>query len=511
MKLIKKIAAIMFALMMVFSLSTNAKAVTNSGSTQDNNTGTIKITNPKQGHTYKLYRILELDSFSYEDDSKETGNYSYRLRTDEEGAKWKEFIEKNAKDAGYIAFDDQGYVIKGNNSGDTDYVNFAKEAIKYANDNGITPDETKDASNSDLIEIRGLKLGLYAVDSTVGALCGLTTADTITEIQEKNEVPTIIKKVNNKASNESGWSSRSFANIGDEIEFKTTLTVQKGAENYILHDTLDKGFTLNQESIKVAKKDGSELQDGTDYTLTYNDNKGSDTTPCSFHIEFKSPFYNGLNPGDEYTITYTAILNKDAYIGHNDKDNYNGNKNTTWLAYGDSRTGNKITNTYTYQIPVFKYTMNGSVEKGLKDATFILSKDKQGTQKVSFVKLDAEGECDVYRVAIAGETGVDSITTNSSGKFKLVGLSDTYYLTETKAPKGYNKLTKPLKIYVSEGNSIRVDDSTQLRTDVKVLNKSGKLLPSTGGAGTTMIYLIGGALVLGSGIVLANKKRAKAK
>ena len=89
MKLIKKIAAIMFAFMMVFSLSTNAKAVTNSGSTQDNNTGTIKITNPKQGHTYKLYRILELDSFSYEDKSKDTGNYSYRLRTDAEGAKWK--------------------------------------------------------------------------------------------------------------------------------------------------------------------------------------------------------------------------------------------------------------------------------------------------------------------------------------------------------------------------------------------------------------------------------------
>ena len=355
-----------------------------------------------------------------------------------------------------------------------------------------------------------MDLGYYLVDSSVGALCGLTTADTTTEIQEKNEVPTIIKKVNNKASNESGWSSRSFANIGDEIEFKTTLTVQKGAENYILHDTLDKGFTLNQESIKVAKKDESELQDGTDYTLTYNDNKGSDTTPCSFHIEFKSPFYNGLNPGDEYIITYKAILNKDAYIGHNVTDN-SGNKNTTWLEYGDSQTDKKITNTYTYQIPVFKYTENGSVEKGLKDATFILSKDPQGTQKVSFVKLDAEGEYDVYRVAVAGETSVDSITTNSNGKFKLIGLSDTYYLTETKAPKGYNKLTKPLKIYVSESNSIRVDNGLPQSTDVKVENKSGSLLPSTGGMGTTLIYLIGGALVLGSGFVLVNKKRAKAK
>lgn len=510
MKLIKKIAAIMFAFMMVFSLSTNVNAVTTSGSTQDNNTGTIKITNPKEGHTYKLYRILELDSFSYEDDSKVTGNYSYRLRTDAEGVKWKKFIEEDAKNAGYVSIDTNGYVTKGSKSSDADYADFAKAAIKYAIANGITPDKKETANNTNPLEITGLRLGFYAVDSSVGALCGLTTADSTTEIQEKNEVPTITKKVNNKASFETGWSSRSFANIGDEIEFKTTLTVQTGAENYILHDILDKGFTLNQDSIKVTKNDGTELRKKTDYTLTFGNNKGSDTTPCSFHITFESPFYTGLNPGDQYIITYTAILNKDAYIGHNQTDN-SGNKNTTWLTYGDSQTPNETTNTYTYQIPVFKFTGQGSDEKGLSGATFELSKDKEGTQKVSFVQLKAEGEYDVYRVATAEETGVNSITTNSSGKFKLVGLSDTYYLTETKAPKGYNKLTKPLTIYVSEHNMIRVDGGSLQSSDVKVKNESGSLLPSTGGMGTTLIYLIGGALVLGSGFVLANKKRAKAK
>lgn len=511
MKLIKKIAAIMFAFIMVFSLSTNVKAVTTSGSTQDNNTGTIKITNPKEGHTYKLYRILELDSFSYEDDSKDTGNYSYRVRTDAEGVQWKNFIEEDAKKAGYVKVDTNGYVTKGVKSSDADYADFAKAAIKYAKAKGITPDKTEPANNTNPLEITGLKLGFYAVDSSVGALCGLTTADSTTEFIEKNEVPTITKKVNNKTSLEAGWQSRSFANIGDEIEFKTTLTVQKGAENYILHDILDKGFTLNQDSIKVTKDGGAELQKDTDYTLTFGDNKGSDTTPCSFHITFENPFYTELNPGDQYTIAYTAILNKDAYIGHNETDNSSGNKNTTWLTYGDSQTKNETTNTYTYQIPVFKFTKQGSAEKGLADATFELSKDKEGTQKVSFVQLDAEGEYDVYRVATVGETGVDSITTNGNGKFKLIGLSDTYYLTETKAPKGYNKLTKPLTIYVSEQNMIRVDGGSLQSSDVKVKNESGSLLPSTGGMGTTLIYLIGGALVLGSGFVLANKKRAKAK
>lgn len=510
MKLIKKIAAIMFAFMMVFSLSTNVKAETTSGSTQDSNTGTIKITNPKVGHTYKLYKILELDSFSYEANSKDTGNYSYRLRTDAKGAEWKKFIEEDAKNAGYVSIDTNGYVTKGSNSKEADYVNFAKSAIKYAKDKGIVADKEVKADNTNPLVITELKLGFYAVDSSVGALCGLTTADSTTEISEKNEVPTIVKEVNNKSSYQKGWHDRSYANIGDKIEFRTTLTVQKGAENYILHDILGEGFTLNRESIKVTKPDGVTLQAGTDYTLTFGDNKGSDTTPCSFHITFENSFYTVLNPGDQYTISYTAILNKDANIGNNQTDN-SGNKNTTWLSYGDSQTDKKITNTYTYQIPVFKFTKQGSDKKGLADATFVLSKDKEGTQKVSFMPLNVEGEYDVYRVATADETGVvDSITTKSSGKFKLVGLSDTYYLTETKAPKGYNKLTKPLSIYVSDQNIIQVD-AGEPRAIVEVENKTGTVLPSTGGAGTTMIYLIGGALVLGSGVVLATKRRVKGK
>ena len=84
------------------------------------------------------------------------------------------------------------------------------------------------------------------------------------------------------------------------------------------------------------------------------------------------------------------------------------------------------------------------------------------------------------------------------------------WLEDLKFPRGYQMGTH-IKIYVSESNRIRVDNGLPQSTDVKVENKSGSLLPSTGGMGTTLIYLIGGALVLGSGFVLVNKKRAKAK
>lgn len=91
------------------------------------------------------------------------------------------------------------------------------------------------------------------------------------------------------------------------------------------------------------------------------------------------------------------------------------------------------------------------------------------------------------------------------------GLHGEYYLTETKALPGYNELDKAIKVKVGDGGMINVGEGLNPQTTVEVLNNKGSLLPSTGGAGTTLIYLIGGALVLGSGIVLANKKRAKAK
>ena len=85
-------------------------------------------------------------------------------------------------------------------------------------------------------------------------------------------------------------------------------------------------------------------------------------------------------------------------------------------------------------------------------------------------------------------------------------------MTETQQPAGYNKLSGPVKVEIKDNGDIYVDDSKTVNTgDVKVENKSGTVLPSTGGTGTTMIYLVGAVLVLGSGVVLATKRRVKNK
>lgn len=102
------------------------------------------------------------------------------------------------------------------------------------------------------------------------------------------------------------------------------------------------------------------------------------------------------------------------------------------------------------------------------------------------------------------------MTTKNTGKFTIQGLdAGTYYLTETQQPAGYNKLKDPIQIKIDEAGVIKVVTNQEEVTEVKVLNKTGSILPSTGGMGTTLFYIFGAILVIGSGVVLITKKRMK--
>ncbi|MFR4780439.1 MAG: SpaH/EbpB family LPXTG-anchored major pilin [Lachnospiraceae bacterium] len=325
-------------------------------------------------------------------------------------------------------------------------------------------------------------------------------------------MPTVTKEVFNEATGtteSNKWQDRNFANIGDTVKFQTTITTKKGAENYILHDKMDEGFTLINDSIKV-KHGNTEYAKGTDYDVTFGDKKGTDENACTFHITFKEQFYKNLAVDTKVVVTYEAVLNEKAFIGHNEDNS--GNKNATWLSYGDSKnTIESKTNTYTYQIPVFKYTEKNGSSFGLANAKFTLSTDENGTNKIKFVQEAAQDGYDIYRVAKKGETNtIDTIVTGENGKFKIKGIHGEFYLTEIEAPKGYNKLAKPKLIKVSELSIIFVD-GTMNSGDVKILNQSGSLLPSTGGMGTTIFYIAGAFLVLISGVVLIAKKRTDSK
>ncbi|WP_419031051.1 SpaH/EbpB family LPXTG-anchored major pilin [Holdemanella porci] len=495
MKLIKKIAAIMFAFMMVVSMSCNVKA-NDTTATTETGEGKITINNAIPGQTYKIYKILELESYD-----STTGNYAYKVTP-----AWKNFVDG----------DGNAYLKRVDG---TDYVNwvgdatdkgahvkeFAKNAIAYVkktNSPVITYKEKKapDASagkTTSTVTFDSLPLGYYLVDSSAGSLCGLDTTAKEVTIEEKNGVPSVDKKV---SSTETGnYDTSNTASIGDTVYFKTTITAQPGAQNYVLHDKMTDGLTFNN---KVEVKKGESPVATSDYTLKTSDF----TDDCTFEIVFGQTFCDDLQKDEKITVTYSATLNENAVIGNVDK-----NTNETWLKYGDSQsTQPKPTTTKTFEMKVFKFYKDkndSNTEKGLDGAVFTLSKNPNGTDPIKLINKGSN----TYRVAKKDETNtITEVITPDNGRFTIQGLgAGTYYLTEIQQPAGYNKLSGPVTVVIDENGKVRVGESEA--NPVKVENKTGTVLPSTGGAGTTMIYLIGGALVLGSGVVLVTKRRVKGK
>lgn len=508
MKLIKKIAAIMFAFMMVISMSCNVKADDTTTATTEK--GTITINNAVDGQTYTIYKLLDLESYD-----KTKNNYSYKPANG-----WESFIDQNTDY--FIKNEYDGISWKANEGETTEQAQkrasaLAKKALEYAKDpsKSITCSDTKTA-HSTTVTFSGLDLGYYLVDSSVGALCSLNTTNPSAEIKEKNGQPTVEKKVSSTDGN--GYGDSNDVNIGDKVYFQTIITAQAGAQDYVLHDTMDEGFTFTN-NIQVKLNDSKvENQDYSIYLKGTENNKTTDG--CTFEIRFTKDFCDKLKENDKIYVTYTAMLNSKAFIGINNND-ASGNTNATKITYGanNKESVESKTQTYTYQIPVFKYTGIGKTP--LAGATFSLFTTETEGDAIKLVQKTGTQE---YRLAIQGETGekeVTEITTTDTGRFSIQGLKPgNYWLEETAAPKGYNKLKKRIKIAVGAHGAITIDgnynaDGTvsggNLEAEVGVENKTGTVLPSTGGAGTTMIYLIGAVLVLGSGVVLATKRRVKNK
>lgn len=480
MKLIKKIAAIMFAFMMVVSMSCNVKAEEGS---YDDGDGSITITKALNDKTYTIYEMLKLESFNGK-------NYSYKVSTG-----WDAFFTIG-EGATYMQKDDNGYMtFKTGMDSEVNLRDFAQKALVYAKEgHGIRTQSQPATSNT--VTFNNLKLGYYLIDSPAGTLCGLTTTNKNARIEEKNGVPSVDKKI---VQNDTDVESN-FANIGETINFKTTITAQKGAQSYVLHDKMEKGLTFNKDvKVKVSGQTNY-LNSTADYEVVENPED-----KCTFDIKFTEAFLKTIDEETKIEVTYSAILNGDAEIHDN-------NDNTTHLTYGENNnTTTRTTHTVTYEIKVLKYTK--TTNNPLANAKFSLyNAETAGTAYTLVQKTDTTN----YRLATTGEAGVTEITTNDTGKFSIQGLKPgVYWLEETAAPKGYNKLAKRIKIEIIDNGTYKINDKTQdngvgyNRVDVE--NKTGTVLPSTGGAGTTMIYLVGAVLVLGSGVVLATKRRVKGK
>ncbi len=476
MKNMKRIASFILALVMVLCLTTTAFAA----DVTENN-GKITINDAIVGQTYTIYQILDLES--YDETAKA---YSYKAN-----AKWADWL---ATQNGYVAIDDQGYVtwVEG-----ADVTEFALLAKAYADT--LTANEGTVTAGTNTVIFENLDLGYYLVDTTLGTICSLDTTNPEVQMEEKNEAPTITKEVLEDSIN--GWGASNDADINQIVTFKATITVQSGAENYIMHDTMSTGLTyIGVSSVKVGDADVA----AENYTVST-----TDTCGCTFEVAFTDEYVDRLTAGTQIVVEYTARLNENASVG------LTGNENSVVLEYGDTekdfRTVKASTTTYTWDAIVIKYTMNGEEEVMLDAATFELSmSSEEGYTALKFHNL---GE-NKYEHCVNDECTaehVTAITTDATGTFNIEGLdADTYYLHETVAPDGYNKLAGPVTVVITGAATGEDGGLTYTTVETKVLNNAGSELPSTGGMGTTLFYTIGGLMMLAAVVLLVTKKRMAA-
>lgn len=477
MKHVKKLLGLLLALTLSLTLCLPAFAANGT----NDNSGSITINDAEVDHTYRIYQVMVLESYDTKADGD--GAYAYKAHPD-----WASWLSRQTQ---YVSIDNQGYITwVADKSADT-IATFAKNALAHAKSNNITPVKEVTATDT-TVSFTGLNLGYYLVDTTVGTLCSLDTTAPGVTMQEKNDLPEIKKEV--KEDSTGNWGDENTAEIGDTVEFKTTITAKKGAQSYELHDVMSKGLTLNDNSIKV-QVNNTDLAP-TNYTVKtsgLNDD-------CDFEIEFAQTYLDTLTADTDIVVTYTAVVNEEAEV-YNDP-----NTNKTKLKFGDKHRDETTwdeTKTYTFKVDVVKTDDDDKVLDGVE---FKLYDAKTGGKEIALVK-ETDG---VYRLAKEGETGgVESITTvNGQLEIKGFDANTNYYLEETKAPDGYHKLAERVEIAVKEENiEASVSNDTWQSGGVHVVNNPGKELPSTGGMGTALFYIGGGVLVVGAAALFVLKKR----
>ena len=489
MKHVKKLLGLLLALTLSLTLCLPAFAAQGT----NDNSGSITINDAVEGHTYSIYQVMVLES--YDTDKKA---YAYKAHSD-----WAGWLKTQTQ---YVSIDAQGYVTWVQNA---DPAAFAKAALAHAKEASIQPSKQPQTASApatgaqySTVTFRDLNLGYYLVDTTLGTLCSLDTIIPNVTMQEKNDLPKIEKEV--KEDSTDNWGEENTAEIGDTVEFKTTITAKEGAEKFILHDKMSAGLTLDPDSITVAEPAGvtkGQDADNGDYHVVTN----GLTDGCTFEVHFHQSYLDTIAADTNIVVTYEAVVNENAVVYPAE------NPNETKLQYGnapdpeDQFTPPDITKTYTFTFDIVKTDDENELITG---AEFKLYDSETGGNEIPLV---ADG-ANTYRLAKDGETG-EAIVVNENHYITVNGLDDntTYWLEETKTPEGYHKLSGRVEVALGEKQNISttMNGTTWVEGDggVHVVNNPGKELPSTGGMGTALFYIGGGVLVVGAAALFVLKKR----
>ncbi len=512
MKKVKKIMALMLAAIMMMAMSVTAFAAEGATGTHTL-TVNVKSTEPAQdlkGQTINLYKLFDVT----ESKSGETTNYAYTVNNTYKAALASVLkIGETSKDEDFVkAVADQEATIQ----------QFANDfTAKALTDNlGATKTSEKIAESKTSYEFTGLDAGYYLVYVTGGKKIqsSLVTVDqTTTTVNLKTETPSIEKTAN-----------KTTVNIGDVVTYTVTGAIPDttGYSEYVykIHDELSAGLDF------VNDANGTAL--GTDATtvnvaVAFTDAEGTDanTAPTTATLDTENNRKMSLdlsewvranqrNKGKEFTVTYYAKVNKAAVVTE---------KNKAQLEYGNkpgetTTTTPSEVKTPTYPLDILKVKKDSNVK--LAGAKFSLYKSendaKNGTNPIKVTGNNGNYVVDSTSATTEFES-VENIERKGYN-LRVNGLAEgTYYLVETKAPDGFNKLTAPVVITITKSTGADVNNWTiskdgTVETDkiIDIANSTGSLLPSTGGRGAIAFAVIAALLVFGVAVSFIRDKRKEA-
>ena len=498
----KKFFAILLCLTMILGLATTAAAA---------GTSSITVSNPAVGDTYNLYKIFDA---TYAD-----GNIAYTIDSDSE---WYNDVAAatNLFELTLTADDDatatvHTYVVTVKNGVTGKTIGEAlgaKLAGKTVTDSQVI------AAGTTTISFTGLEYGYYLIANG-------NTAKSVVTLDSTTPNATVVDKNESTPSwpeepEEGKDADRTNAGVGDVVTFTVKVDttnyapdkknldengdpVVKQISKYIITDTPDASYTFNNDANVKA-----EIQYKVNGTWT----KAADATVTATEkadgtVEFEIPWVDE-DGASLYTSPARIVLKYTATVNAKVQDVNNNSATFKYQFVGKNDPEEPGTpseeKVYSYTIDLTKTKEDGTQLNG---AEFKLYSNEDLTDEIKVVK-----DGDNYRVATAEEIAADPkvvVDVIEAGHVNIKGLAaGTYYLVETKAPAGYNKLKEAVKVEIED---LDEDDNDLLSTvtakEVSVENKAGVELPATGGIGTTIFYVVGGVLVVAAGVLLVVKKR----
>ena len=577
MKHMRKMMALVIAMVMTFAMGVTAFAYGH---------GSITINNAVEGHTYTAYKIFagtydttsgKLSNLDWGTEITDAGKNALYTKYGLDGTDGKEKTAENVakaigdSDTDAIAFANEiGTNVSGGTTGTLSGTTYTISNL----DDGyymIVDTWTKDQTS---VEGKDYSLARYMIQ-----IVGDAT------VNNKADKPTVEKKIDGATDTDPDTTTKTDynnANIGDKVPYVVTSAVPNYVDykEYYMEfsDTLSKGLTFNQTTSDgtlkgVTVKIGDTTLAADAFTVTIGEYDETNGTAISIHLkDFVSRKYA---VGSKIEITYSATVNDNAVIG------IDGNPNTVKLKYSNNplNSGNGTPDdeenwvkgetpedkvvTFVTELELTKvdgtditkklegavFHIKGSrINKVIKtgtefvedeSGTYYKLKDNKGytdkapTESTTTQYEDTSKKYKKQAFATTSEEETNDVefeaVTGSDGIIKLTGLATgTYTFTEIQAPAGYNLLTDPITVTITEENPTVDYDGTQKATwkyaigsgnatvdddgkiQFNVENKQGSTLPSTGGIGTTIFYIVGAILVVGAGIVLVTRRRMSA-